>query len=177
MVVLCAMLLGAGGRRVGATNDLEYAVKAEFLERFTRFIKWPDTSFASAGSPFVVCVIGENPFGRYLADLIRQRHIQSRRAELRLIPGPDEIDGCHLLFVAHDERRNVTSIIKRTSGRPILTIGDTEGFAQAGVLINLYIEERNVRFEINVAAVKQSGLKFSSKLLKLARLVEPERPR
>lgn len=174
--MLCALLVAASVRRVHAAQDLEYPVKAEFIERFTRFIKWPDTSFARPDSPFVVCVLGENPFGRYLLDLIRQRHIQSRRGELRLIPGPDEIDGCHVVFVARSERRRIASIVKHTYGRPILTIGDTDGFATAGVLVNLYIEGSNVRFEINVAAVKQSGLKFSSKLLKLARLVGPELP-
>jgi hypothetical protein len=174
-VVLCAVLVLMCGGRVDAARDLEYPVKAEFLERFTRFIKWPDTSFAEPDSPFVVCVVGENPFGGYHGRLLRQRRIQARRAELRLIPDPDHIDACHLVFIARDERRHIASILEHTSGKPILTVGDTPGFAQAGVLVNLYIESSNVRFEINVSAVKDSGLKFSSKLLKLARLVDQER--
>lgn len=176
LVVLCTVVAAAAGRHVDAANDLEYAVKAEFLERFTRFIKWPSTS-PDLGSPFVACVIGKNPFGTYLVDLVGRRRIQSRRTELRLIADPADVDGCHLLFIARSERRRVAAILRHTSGRPILTVGDTAGFASAGVLVNLYIQATNVRFEINVAAVKRSGLKFSSKLLKLARLVDPDRPR
>lgn len=174
MAVLCTVLVAIGGNDVHAASGLEYPVKAEFLERFTHFIRWPSTSFARADSPFVVCVIGENPFGTYLTELVRRHSIQSRPAVLRWLSTTAEIDGCHLLFIARSERRHIASIVKRTSGRPILTVGDTEGFARAGVLVNLYIHGSNVRFEINIVAVKQSGLKFSSKLLKLARLVDPE---
>lgn len=176
MAVLFAVLIAVVSRRVAAENELEYAVKAEFLERFTHFIRWPSTSFTDADHPFVLCVIGKNPFGTYLTELVGRQRIQSRRAMLRSISALGQIDGCHLLFIAHSERRRIASIVRRTSGRPILTVGDTGGFAEAGVLVNLYLHDSNVRFEINILAVKQSGLKFSSKLLKLARVVDPEHP-
>ncbi len=176
LLVLSLVMVAAAARHVAAGADLEYPVKAEFLERFTHFIRWPSTSFPRVDSPFVVCVIGKNPFGTYLADLIGRRRIQSRRTELRSISETAEIDHCNLLFIASSESRRVATILTYTSGRPILTVGDTEGFASAGVLVNLYIHASNVRFEINVRAVKSSGLKVSSKLLKLARLVAAEPP-
>jgi hypothetical protein len=177
VIALVAAVVACAAPPVAASNDVEYPVKAEFLERFTHFIQWPDASFASAQSPFVVCVMGTNPFGTYLEHLIATRRLQGRPAELRPVSDPAKLDGCHLVFIAASERDRIRSIVKHTYGKPILTVGDTEGFASAGVLINLYIEDDNVRFEINVAAVNDSGLKFSSKLYKLARLVEPERPR
>lgn len=176
-IALVAAVVACAAPPVAASDDVEYPVKAEFLERFTHFVKWPAASFASAHSTFVVCVMGTNPFGGYLANLVATRRLQGRPAELRSVSDPTKLDGCHLVFIAASERDHLESIIKHTYGRPILTVGDTEGFARAGVLINLYIDDDNVRFEINVAAVNDSGLKFSSKLYKLARLVEPEQPR
>jgi hypothetical protein len=176
-IALVAAVVACAAQPVDASNDLEYPVKAEFLERFTHFIGWPAASFASADSTFVVCVMGANPFGAYLANLIATRRLQGRPAELRSVSDPTKLDGCHLVFIAASERDHLYSIVKHTDGRPILTVGDTEGFARAGVLINLYIDDDNVRFEINVAAVKDSGLKFSSKLFKLAQLVDAEPPR
>jgi hypothetical protein len=176
-IVLGALLLVAAAPRAAAGSDVEHAVKAEFLERFTHFVRWPAASFATAESPFVVCVVGTNPFGTYLADLIRKRRLQARRAELRSISSLAQLDGCHVVFIAASERRRITSILDHTGGKPILTVGDTVGFARAGVLINLYLEEGHVRFAINIVAVKHSGLKVSSKLFKLARIVEAEPPR
>jgi hypothetical protein len=155
----------------------EYEVKAEFMERLTRFIEWPQSAFGDAKSPFVVCVLGTNPFGTYLDKLVGGRQVKNRKIVMRAVADPTGIDSCHILFVANDERNRLKAIVARASRRPILTVGDTEGFARAGVLVNFYLDTATrVRFEINADAIKQSGLKFSSKVLKLARIVAPGKP-
>jgi len=151
----------------GRADSLEYKVKAEFLERFTRFVEWPSGSFAAADSPFVLCVIGDNPFGGYLDQMSQTRKIQNRKISNRVLKAATEVDGCHLVFIARGAP--VQQVLTRTTGRPALTVGDSPGFSEAGVLINFLREKEHVRFEINGAAVKKSGLKFSSKLLDLGR--------
>ncbi len=53
-----------------------------------------------------------------------------------------------------------------------MTVGDVKGFAQLGGIINFIIVKNKVRFEINMKAAEEAGLKISSKLLRLARIVQ-----
>jgi YfiR/HmsC-like len=149
----------------------EYAIKAEFIERFTRFIDWPEDAFSGPGAPFVICVIGDNPFGDYLAHLARDRKIKDRPVWLLEPRKLSELDACHIVFIAASESGRVAAIVARVRGKPILTIGDTPGFAQGGVIINFFLERDLVHFEINLDEARRTGLTFSTKLLKLARVV------
>jgi hypothetical protein len=73
-----------------------------------------------------------------------------------------------VLFIGSSEERNIHRIMRALQGTSILSIGDTTGFARQGVIINFYLEQKRVRFEVNAAAARQAGLVISSKLLKLA---------
>ena len=156
----------------------EYEAKSEFLERFTRFIEWPAGSSAEDPStPFVIGVVGRDPFGPYL-DALATRTIKGKSVRVRRLSGTTELAGCcHLLFIAASEARDLPRILERTAARPVLTVGDTKGYGEAGVLINLVADGGRIAFEVNESAVRKSGLKFNSKLLRLARLVGPEAPR
>jgi hypothetical protein len=159
----------------GFAQDREYQIKAEFLERFTRFIEWPaDSSVSDPSSPFTVCVIGENPYGTYLQDLAAVERIHKKQIEVSDISSVAQIPSCNLLFISKSEKGALTSILNLTSEKPILTVGDSPGFADRGVLINFYEDLGYVRFEINPGAVRRSGLKFSSRLLKLGRLIKTD---
>jgi hypothetical protein len=166
---LLAVLAAAAPLRA---DVLEYTVKAEFIERFTHFIDWPSQAFTGTDGPFVFCVIGDSPLVPYLERLTQQRRIKDRRAELKRLKWSDDASGCHMLLIAADERAHAKQILSRVSGKPILTVGDSEGFAQLGVIINLLLdEEGHVRFEMNAPQAKRSGLNISAQLLRLARLV------
>ena len=78
----------------------------------------------------------------------------------------------HLRFRARPAA-SLPRILSHTDSKPILTIGDTNGYAAAGVLINFYTSGETVRFEMNESAIERSGLKVSARLLKLARIVDP----
>jgi hypothetical protein len=151
----------------------EYAIKAEFIERFTRFIDWPQEAFPSPEAPFVLCVMGDNPFGDYLERLARERRVKDRKVRLLQIARVSEVDACHLVFIAASERNREREVVARTQGKSILTIGDTPGFAEVGVILNFFLEQDRIRFEINLDEARRTGLTFSSKLLKLARVVPP----
>lgn len=158
-------------------QEQEYqTLKAVWLERFTRFIEWPDSSDVSDPSaPFIVAVIGENPFGPILGRAYAEQKIKNKKVEILYISTPDEIADCHLLFISSSGKNNLPEILSRTRNKPILTVGDTEGFAQKKVLINFYLSGKKVKFEINEKAVDESGLVMSYMLLGLARIVDPVR--
>lgn len=167
-IAICMVLL-AGVVFVRGEQAPEYEVKAEFLERFTRFIDWPADS--EPGGRFVIGVLGRSPFNGYLERMAAERKIKGRPVEIRYLVDPAQVDACQIVFITASERERLKRILARTATKPILTVGDSDGYATAGVLINFYDAGDTVRFEVNEAAVERSGLHVSSKLLKLARLV------
>lgn len=153
----------------------EYDVKAVYLERFARFVEWPEKSAVSDSSqPFILGVIGENPFGSILEQIYSKQKIKDKKVEIRYISDTNEIPGCHLLFISKSKEKALSKILSFTGEKPVLTIGDTKGFADKGVLINLYIDKNKVRFEVNEEAVKKSGLSMSYHLLQVAKIVHPK---
>jgi len=163
-------MLIAGAAVVYADQVPEYQVKAEFLERFTRFIDWP----AEPPPHFVIGVVGRNPFNGFIERMASEHRIKGRPIEVRYVSDLGQIDGCQVVFITASERDRLRRILARTDAKPILTVSDSDGFAAAGVMINFYNAGDTVRFEINESAAERSGLRVSSKLLKLARLVGAE---
>lgn len=154
-------------------QDFEYKVKAEFLERFTRFIEWPnDSPIHNPDKPFCICVTGKSPFGSYLQDMAAQVKIKGKPVEIHQIEQLNtELPKCQILFIARSEKDRLSDILKLTQDKPILTVGDTSGFAENGVLVNFFTSGNYIRFEVNIDRAEKSKLKFSSRLLKLAKLV------
>jgi hypothetical protein len=53
-----------------------------------------------------------------------------------------------------------------------LAVGESEGFARNGGVINFFVEDKRLRFEINTDAASRARLKVSSRLLRLAVLIQ-----
>lgn len=149
----------------------EYQVKAEFIERFTRFVDWPSTAHVEHANSFAIGVVGDNPFNGYLVRMAANRKIKGKSVEVRQVAASDSLSSFDVVFISSSERKNLSSVLSRANGLPVLTIGDTSGFADSGVMINFYNAGDQVRFEINETAADHCGLKVSSKLLALARVV------
>jgi hypothetical protein len=151
----------------------EYIIKAGFLEKFARFTDWPELSgMDDPETPFVISVIGDNPFGKSLEDFYADDTIHNKPVEIHYISSIEEIDGTHLLFISGSEKDHLETMLDAIRTLPILVIGDTEGFAAAGVHINLYITSREtLHFEINPGAVKAAGLSVQIVLLEIAKIV------
>lgn len=148
----------------------EYQLKAEFMERFTRFIDWPTSSSVNdTQTPFTICVAGEDPFGPYLRNLASAHRIKSKPVIVRQVT--NDVRSCNMLFIGEIDAAEVGETLKKAAEHPILTVGDSPGLAEAGVMINFYRDDDKVRFEINNHAAERSGLHITSKLLKLARVV------
>jgi len=147
-------------------------VMAEFIERFTRFIDWPEPALGPS-EPFVVCVLGQAALRAPLETILRSRPIKGRRGVLRVVDGRqlDELADCHVLYIAPGEMKRLRPLLDIAYGRPILTVADTPGAAAAGILINFYRTGNYIRFEINMAAVANGGLKARARLLRHARLI------
>ncbi len=152
----------------------EYEIKAAYLERFTRFIDWPNESnVEDTTRSFILTVIGKTQFVDILKRDYRIQKIRNKKVELRFISNPGEIQDCHLLYIAKSEKNNISKILSVTNSKPILTISDCKGCAEKGILINLYMDDNRIRFEINESAARESQLYISYLLYNNARIVNP----
>ncbi len=150
----------------------EYLLKAGFLERFTRFIDWPDDSLQqNPALPFNILVLGKSPFRGELEDFFSQIRVKNRKVHIRYSTRPDTTRPAHLIYICPDMVKNLPGILKYTRGKPIITVGETRGFAEKGVLINFFLENNKIRFEINQSAFRRSGLQVSYLLLNSARVI------
>jgi len=152
-----------------AASAGEYQVKAAFLYNFARFVDWPNRSGATAS--VTICILGDDPFGGDI-NVIVGKPVGDRKLQVRRLASASGAADCQILFVSGSESPDLGRALGAIKGRPVLTVADTPGFAERGVVINLYVDQGKVRFEINVDAAKRAQLDISSQLLKLARITK-----
>jgi hypothetical protein len=155
------------------SQSLEYDVKAAFLYNFARFVTWPAGSFAAPDAPLSICVIGEDPFGSRLDELVEGERVNDRPLAVRRLAAPSDAAACHLVFVSPSERARFGPILSRIDTRRLLTVSDTLEFLEAGGHLSFYIEDGRVRFAVNAAAIRECDFKVSSRLLQVARIHQP----
>jgi len=164
-----ALLLALAAPSVRAQAPVpETQAKAAFVLNFARYVEWPEAAFASREAPLVICVVGSDA-GAF-ADLAN-RQAQSRAVRVRRIAGSGDAQGCHVAFFTDSDARRIGTQLRSLTGRPILTVGDADGFIDQGGAIGLVQSEQRLQFEVNRGALDSAQLKASSQLLKLARAV------
>lgn len=169
LAFLCAVpvMHGKGSAEErGTPAPAEYEVKAAFVYNFIKFVEWPDAG-VPPGDSIRLCILGDLPDAAAFTNL-GGRQIRGKRMTVLALDRPGETRGCDVLFVAANQTGRLREIIEALEDRPTLTISDTEGYARRGVMINMFLENKRVRFEVNEKKARAAGLRISVKLLKLA---------
>jgi hypothetical protein len=157
------------------TAPTEYAVKAAFLLKFADYVAWP-ADRAPSGRPMVIAVLGTDPFGNLLDEMLASKEVRGRKVVARRFTSiEDAVQQASILFVSSSERPELTRILRTLDGRPVLTVGDMDRFALRGGIVGFRMQGNTVRFDVNVEEAEKAGLKMSSQLLKLARIVRTGR--
>lgn len=151
-----------------------YPLKAAFLYNFIQYVKWPEAKEANAGQ-FVLCVLGQNPFGAALEPL-KSKTALNAPLVVKELRQAGEAAQCHILFISASEQPHLAKILGETKDAGVLTVGDTEGYAEAGVAINFILRQQKLRFAINPDAAKGSQVRISAHLLRLAEIVQSSGP-
>jgi YfiR/HmsC-like len=156
--------------RATAQDYSEYEVKAAFLSNFAEFVKWPSSAFASDTAQVTIGVLGSDPFGKVLPDLLRGKTIGGRSISLKRSRTATDLQACQIVFISQSESSRMGEILASFQGRPIITVGDVSGFCSEGGVINMVITKGGkVGFEVNVGAARRQGLQIKPNFLKLAR--------
>jgi hypothetical protein len=149
----------------------EYQVKAAYLFNFLKFVEWPGDPIANTNGHWVIGIVGDNPFGDDLTQIISGKTVQGHELLVRRFQPGEDLHTCHVLFISASEKKRLPSMLAALSGSSVLTVGDMDHFIESGGMIQFVMEEKRVRFAIDVGASSQARLKVSSKLLSLARTV------
>lgn len=163
----CALMV-ASAQGATAGGFSQYEVTAAYLFNFSKFVEWPEGTFAGATDPISICVLGENPFGTLLQDAVKGKQVNGREIVVREAPSISKISGCHIVFLASLGQEKLDQALVELADRPVLTVSDARSVADRGAVIGLKLEDRRVRFEVNMTAAARAGLKLSSQLLKVA---------
>jgi hypothetical protein len=164
-----ALMLSCGDAR--AEGPTEYEVKSAFLYNFAKFVEWPASTFERTGGAMVVGILGPDPFGPALERIAATQQVQGRKIVIRRVRGPSELGFCHLIFIGSAGSGSWSQIVRATNASYRLLVGDSIEFAEHGGAIGFFLEDRRVRFVVNLSATDRAGLKVSSKLLKIARVI------
>lgn len=143
-------------------------VKAAFLYNFAKFIEWPALT---PEAPITACIVGDDRVAAALAGMVSGRTVGGHAIAVSRPQDDTTWRTCQLLFIAESGTRRPAADLGGVVALPVLTVSDGKGFSKAGGLIELYVESDRMRFAINVDAVKRSGLRLSSRLLGLAKIV------
>lgn len=149
----------------------ETQVKAAFLPRFARYVTWPSSQRPQIGQPFVLCVIGSDPFGKALDQAAAGQSIDGHRVAVRRVSS-GEGRHCHIAFVHGTDTQPTGQLLAALDGRPILTVTDARGGSQRGIIHFTNVGGR-VRFFIDEKHAARRNLAINSRLLALAVGVRP----
>lgn len=149
----------------------EYEIKAAFLYNFAKFTEWPSETFSEATDSLIIGVLGRDPFGNILENIIGGKTIGGRPITIHRFPRPGVLDRCHILYISESETHRLSDIFQRLQKASVLTVSDIPDFAQKGGMIYLYPKENKIRFAINLSQVEKARLKLSAKLLNLAQII------
>lgn len=170
IIAVCGCIVNISHATAESELSREYKIKAVLIYRFTKFIEWTPESFSDNQDPLILSIIGNDPFSKSI-DALHGKNVKGRKLLVKRITGIEDIDKSHILFIAQSEKERLTEILQTTRELCVLTIGDMEGFSNQGGIINFFMVENTVRFEINVAAAQEAGLEIRPSLLNLAKVV------
>src|SRR5206468_3245457 len=138
---------------------------------FAKFVTWPPDTGRAADAPFVIGVAGDDAFARALEQAVKNKSVDGHPFEVRRAQRPDDLARCQVAYLASTDTDRLDAFIRTIGGGPVLTIGQSPEFARRGGIINFFMRDNQMRFEINPEAASRAGLQISSKLLQLATIV------
>ncbi|MGC1524213.1 MAG: YfiR family protein [Steroidobacteraceae bacterium] len=172
--LLLLAVLGCGALPRGvdaAAAPSEDQVEAVFVFNFAHFVEWPPQSFAAPSDPFIIGILGSDPFGAHLDEVVRGEQINGHPLQVQRFRSLADVGPCQILFIDRSENERIGQILAALNGRSILTVSQADGAAEHGVMIQFAVENSRVRLRINVDSARAAGLTISSNLLRAAAIV------
>jgi hypothetical protein len=166
-----ALFLLAPAVFAAADAPTEYQVKAVFVYNFSHFVDWPAKAFAAPGEPFIIGILGDDPFGARIDEAVRGEQINGHPLVVSRFHRADELGDCRILFIAPSEGAQLPQIVAALTHGNTLTVSDMPRSAERGVMIQFVTENNRIRLRINAESARAAGLTINSNLLRSAEIV------
>lgn len=147
-----------------ADESGEYMLKAAFLYNFAIFTSWPERNMDN----FNLCIYGKDPFNRDFDSLMQKKNINERKVIIHRMNTTDRLDQCQLVFISRAAIGDLAGVINSIKDKPVLTVADSPGVSEQGVVLNMNVKDDKITFEANLNRARKAGLNLSSQLLRLA---------
>ncbi len=179
-VLLLVTLSGCNVAYAGETVTSEYKLKSVLLYKLTRFVEWPPLTrirqASGAAARFRICLLGRDDFGASL-DALENLKVENTPISVARYTRSEDVDTqCQILFISASKQPFMASIIKRMAPYPMLTVGDSEGFAEHGGMVQFVLHEKKIGFQINLDQVDHCKLKIAAPLLQMSTIVKGRQP-
>lgn len=142
----------------------EYSVKAALLIKLSQFVRWPTNSFKSPKAPFVVGILGTDPFGKELETAADDETVDKRSYRIKRSESPKDLAECQLVFITRADSKATSAAIAALPKTGMLIVGETERFCREGGMVSLLLVEDFPLIEINLAGARAAGLEISGAL-------------
>jgi hypothetical protein len=178
-LLLWVALLALAGQASRATASsggapTEYQVKAVFVYNFSHFVAWPAAAFAAADQPFVIGIVGQDPFGSHLDEAVRGEQVNGHPLVVRHLTDLTDVGRCQILFIDSSEAAQLDRILVALDHHSTLTVSDVQGASRRGVMIQFETLDQRIRLRINPTSARAAGLNISAPLLQLAQIDRTE---
>jgi len=173
-IILTLLAPGPGARAQKPADTSEDLVKAGLLYNFAIYVTWPNSAWANTDSPIMNCVMGDDSLAQTLNGVVAPKKINARNLVVKKVKwskDPRDFKDCTLLYIASSEAAHGDEVIQLLKGAPTLTVADFPDFTKHGGMINFFLEDSKVRFEVNSEAARQSDLAISSQILSRAKII------
>jgi len=154
----------------------EKLVTSALVYNLAKLTEWPAAALGATGAPLTLCLLGAAETGEELFASVAGKPVQGRPLAIRREVKLSQLDGCQLLYLDELDEPRLTAVLKAVRGLPVLTVGGFEGFAEAGGMVGLFLQQEQMQFRINRRAVAEAQLSLSSQLLRMARIVDGAPP-
>jgi YfiR/HmsC-like len=168
--LICCLLLISLPIQGQEQTPIRYRTEANFLAHFPSFVEWPSSAFPDSQAPMQLCLFGDADFGTSLVELTKDVKAQDRRIEVRSVKTTSQSRSCHILFIGREDAKRYGAILSPLQDMPVLTVGETTDFLEAGGIVNFVFGE-TLQIDINAEAADRAHLKIRSNLAALARRV------
>jgi hypothetical protein len=170
-VVLVIALCSPASSNEGFASPVaitESQVKAAYLYNFAKFVAWPERSFVKADAPIDICVLDDTSFESTLREIVSSHSVDGHPVQVVHVTAVVGAHGCHILFIPSLQAKQARAFIEAIGNKSIVTVGETQGFLEEGGMIRFALEEGKVKFQVNLRAAAQSGVRISARLLSVA---------
>jgi hypothetical protein len=149
----------------------ENLLKAVFIYNFAKFTRWPDDMWDERGPSLTICSIGHDKLSDAL-ERLNGRMLRDNPVNIDQRESLTHLDTCHVLYLANSIEHEAIEITHTLRSKPILTISEIPDFAESGGMIELFHNDGRIHFKVNLHTTREAGLDLSSRLLKLAIIVD-----